>query len=309
MQAAGPQCPKCGANLKDDYGMVTCESCGSILIVDIDGNVHDETAQPEPQDASAAPTDFAPPSYELPSYEPAEGDTAEAVTESFSESAAEPVFTESVFSSPDWESPPAPSDVSEPLPEMPVEEAPSTAESGFADMGSLANLDPLPDPVAEPPISEMGSDFAPETLPEQGAEAPVSSEQAPEEFNMDALLGYQPEQQNPVDGFAPAGDPLGLNEYANSEFSQAKDGLLVFKVLISGIDSKEIRESIREAMEDSRFGWDVNSIIGQIDKGELAIENLSPVKATILINRIKRLPIRIRWEQYAITQLDEGENY
>ena len=93
-----------------------------------------------------------------------------------------------------------------------------------------------------------------------------------------------------------------MNEFANSEISSAKDGPLLFRVFISGIDTKEIRESIREVLEDSRFAWNPKEILSKVAKGELVVPNLSPVKASILITRIKYLPISIRWEQYAITQ-------
>jgi hypothetical protein len=102
-----------------------------------------------------------------------------------------------------------------------------------------------------------------------------------------------------------AGDPLGIQDYANSEISSAKDGPTLIRLLISGIDTKEIRESLREAITDSRFGWDVDAIMNSIAKGELRIENVSPVKASIAVNRIKRLPVRIRWEQYAVTQAEQ----
>lgn len=96
-----------------------------------------------------------------------------------------------------------------------------------------------------------------------------------------------------------------LTQYANSELSQGKDGAFVYNVSISDIDSKEIREFLREAISDTRFNWDAKLIISQIQKGELLLKNLSPVKASILINRIKRLPVKIRWEQYAITQAEQ----
>ncbi len=101
------------------------------------------------------------------------------------------------------------------------------------------------------------------------------------------------------------GDPLGIQGFANSEISSAKDGPTLIRMLISGIDTKEIRESLREAITDSRFGWDVDAIMSSIAKGELRIENVSPVKASIAVNRIKRMPVRIRWEQYAVTQAEQ----
>ena len=126
------------------------------------------------------------------------------------------------------------------------------------------------------------------------------------ELDMDALLGVvEPQYEQPVEPeFGTPGDPLGLNEYANSELSQAKDGLLTFKILISGIDSKEMRESLRSALDDQRFGWNPNDLIARISKGVLQIDNVASVKAVILINRIKRMQVKVRWEQYAITKME-----
>ena len=57
-------------------------------------------------------------------------------------------------------------------------------------------------------------------------------------------------------------------------------------------------------MTDARFGWDAAALMAQVSKGRLTIEGLSPIKATVLVNRLKRLPLRIRWEQHAVTQLE-----
>ena len=142
----------------------------------------------------------------------------------------------------------------------------------------------FPDPVFETPVAnEEPEALAPESQPEQD---------------------FQPFDLDPVPDLGPADDPLGLAKFANSEISSAKDGPLLFRLFVSGIDSKEMRESIREVLEDTRFGWDTDQIFAKLERGVLKIENLSPVKASILVTRIKRLPVRIRWEQYAISQTD-----
>lgn len=239
------QCPKCAAILAEDYGMVTCSSCGAILFVDIEGVAHMGS------DAESAPEAPEVTSVDVPSETPQ----------------SEPPPAN------DWlvpmEEPLSPSFEPEAPSLEPMSEPAPPAEGDFSMDAFLGYEDPTPP--------------AP----------PAPAEDEPE-------LGIEP----PVPDFGPADDPLGINEYANSEISQAKDGLLVFRVFLSGIDTKEIRESIREAISDSRFGWDVPEILGQIEKGRLSIENVSPVKASILINRMKKLPIRIRWEQYAITQAE-----
>jgi hypothetical protein len=156
-------------------------------------------------------------------------------------------------------------------------------------------IEPFAAPAAEP-ISESTKDFG--------------------EMDMNAFLGYEPDPaQVAAKAAAEAArasqndpnDPLGLSAYANSEMSGAKNGPLVVSVVISGIDAKDLRDEIRQALQDSRFGWDTAALMSGIKSGVLRIDRVSPVKATVLINRIKNLSVRIRWEQSAITEIDPTE--
>lgn len=168
---------------------------------------------------------------------------------------------------------------------------------------ALAALNPIESESLDPE--------PPELAPVEALQTETPGEPIDSDMNMNQFLGYEPApevsgqdmmvQPEPIGG---PGDPLGIADYANSEFSQAKDGPFLFRLIISGIDSKELRESLRESMEDSRFAWDTDELLKSISKGELHIRNVSPVKATILINRIKRLPVKIRWEQYPVTQAE-----
>jgi hypothetical protein len=202
---------------------------------------------------------------------------------------------------------------------------PEEEEVPHAEAGGAAAPPDFPDPIeslidanagdaALPDADGFGAgDFKPfDPFEQPSSSEPQPFDVAPVSSNNDE---FQPIDMAPIDvapieapevaeepSFGPADDPLNLNEFANSEISAAKDGPLVFRILISGIDTREIRESIREVLEDPRFAWDSNEIFSNISKGHLAIDGLSPVKASILITRIKRLPVEIRWEQYAIAQ-------
>jgi hypothetical protein len=83
---------------------------------------------------------------------------------------------------------------------------------------------------------------------------------------------------------------------------------LVVTVIISGIDTKDLRSEIRQAIQDSRFGWDAGAVMASIKGGTLVLPRISPVKASIVINRIKNLAVQIRWEQNAITELEISPN-
>ena len=227
-----PACPKCATELRDDYGMVTCPGCGSIVFVDLEGNAN--VASDSATEKSALPpsvpdsSDF--PAIDIPSFDPAP----------------------------------------------------------FSASGTEQNIAPI--------IKIEGG---------ESDDPPINPG-----MDMNAFLGYAPEQgMASPDGSAPASqgdpnDPLGISAYSNSEFSTAKNGPLVVTLIISGIDAKDLRDEIRQALQDSRFGWDTAALMSGIKGGTLRIEQVSPVKATIIINRIKNLSVRIRWEQNAITEIE-----
>lgn len=232
--------------LKDDYGMVTCPSCGNIVFVDMDGMVH--VTKEEPVASQEASQDFS----------------------SALESPAE------VF----------------PIAETPADISPFD----LAPM-DISPMEPLQPIESAAPIVEV--------------EVPTGPSN--EEVDMNAFLGYAAE---PGDVGANGGDvasqndpndPLGISAYANSEMSSAQNGPLVVTLIISGIDAKDLRDEIRQALQDSRFGWDAAALMAGIKGGVLKIDRVSPVKATIVINRIKNLSVRIRWEQSAITEIDPVE--
>ena len=200
-------------------------------------------------------------------------------------------------------------------PEIPMEPVEFPLEN-LSDSFPPVDIEPSAHDSGQQTIDEVQSshdsfEMAPtnEIAPDSHSE-PVAA--AAGDLNMDNFLGFEEEgathdesHQESAPGVGPGGnDSLDISSYANSEVSTAKDGPLVIKVLISGIDSKEIRQSIREAIEDSRFGWDAQKLMSRINKGQLTIAKLSPVKASILINRLKRLPIKVRWEQNAVTQME-----
>ncbi|MES2854514.1 MAG: hypothetical protein V4692_01570 [Bdellovibrionota bacterium] len=266
------QCPRCGTNLKDDYGMTQCPGCSVFAFVDMDGNAQINSPDAPEEAASESIIDATVESY---------ADTPTDFAANFSTDSMMPAMDPAGIET---------TAVNADLPSSYAEEI-----SGISGISGVPE-NQISDFQMENPADSFESMEAPE------AEQPL-------DFQMGIVDEAAPEP--PSDGFSealpdfgPADDPLGLNGFANSEISSGKDGPFLFRILILGIDSKEIRESIREALEDSRFGWDPDQILSKLDKGKLVIEDLAPVKATIIIHRIRRLPVKIRWEQYAISQIE-----
>lgn len=261
------QCPKCGTKIDDSGFMVLCPGCKTTLFLDSDGNLTDPSKDvPEEAHSSGVASDPSP-------------------SDAFPSAFADP-----------------PSHSPGPTSMSPLAGHEQDPMAGIQPMqGFDGSADPFSNPVD--PTQSPNFPSAPE---EAGSFFPTDSPSA-SSTGFDGVgvreeTGFPPMPSR--QDFGPPDDLLGINSYANSEISQAKDGMLVFRILISGIDSKEVRDSIREAMEDSRFGWNTGELMAQITKGRLRIDSVSPVKASILINRIKSLPVRIRWEQYAITQME-----
>ncbi len=251
-----PKCPKCSTELRDDYGMVTCPSCGAIVFIDMEGMAHVAGDEPPAESNALGETPAVTPSADFEPASPFENLTPENL---------------------------APMDIGVP---------------------DIAPLEPFGEPAAAP---DMGFAAVPQASePVAGTPQPAPDDQG--EVDMNAFLGYS-------DPSAPAeavsqndpNDPLGISAYANSEISSAKDGPLVVTLIISGIDAKDLRDEIRQALQDSRFGWDASTLMSSIKGGVLKIDRVSPVKATIIVNRIKHLSVRIRWEQNAITEIDPLE--
>lgn len=166
-----------------------------------------------------------------------------------------------------------------------------------------------PLPTFEPPFEAPTDAAAGAPINEQTpAQNNAPGESSVESISMEAFLGYEsPGGSDGDSSQTDPNDPLGISAYANSELSSAKDGSLVVTVIISGIDTKDLRTEIRQALQDSRFGWDASAVMSTIRGGTLRLERISPVKATIVINRIKNLAVQIRWEQSAITELEISE--
>ncbi len=174
------------------------------------------------------------------------------------------------------------------------------------------------------PAEEQSADQD-EFLPDYGGFEEVHDTQDPPELQgdfrgveMDPLNGVHtdvqqpPEVAEPLEPVAPP-EPFAvappaaeadsledLTEFANSEASQGKEGLLRFHLTIEGIDSSDLRRDVAEALQDKKFMWDDEELLRSIRQGRLVLQDISAVKVVILIRRLREKPLKITWEQHAI---------
>lgn len=270
-------CPNCHnpVEILDKHlgTLFTCPKCNAVFFVDWNGQpemaqhevepVVEESFMPPPEEPAQA-------SYETPIEPTLMGDIPQDIPE-YQAPQEEPYLT-------------------------PAEEIPPGSEfqspSQYPTSGEMVSTD------FQPPISEFATPpeqaYAETSMP---AEIPPAEMPTPEpeieNYNFNEALG-QPVPQ-PMQSFtSDSSDFSDVEAFANTNTSS---GPLSYVVVIDGIESSHLLKQLREAMTDSRFGWDVQAITGSMAGGRLILPGLSPAKASVLINRIKYLPFKISWRQ------------
>jgi hypothetical protein len=118
-----------------------------------------------------------------------------------------------------------------------------------------------------------------------GSEPNLSSEnEYLEAMNLEPSIEEKQESQEPA-----------VFVDANDEASP-----VAYTVIIDEIDTKEIREQLREALRDEKFQWDAQELLAKISRGQLRLEGVNPVKASVLVHRLANVAVRISWEQNVV---------
>lgn len=145
----------------------------------------------------------------------------------------------------------------------------------------------------EGPMEEEGS------MPEEGL---TGEELVGEEVQSREAVSNQREEASNQEGEIHS---EGSQEEAHSsEAKKAKktnqksnrNPFLHYDVVISNIQMKKTKDAIKDVLADEKFLWDSEQMIHSIKNRTLKIENVSAIKASLLISRIKHLDVEICWE-------------
>lgn len=82
----------------------------------------------------------------------------------------------------------------------------------------------------------------------------------------------------------------------------SETGLLSFDIEISGIDLGETKRDLIEALEDKRFGWNIEDLTQNMKDGKLTLSNVSAPKIIVLVKRITALGLVLNWRHHVSTQ-------
>lgn len=113
-------------------------------------------------------------------------------------------------------------------------------------------------------------------------------------FDFNKTLDQVPAQTPPPVSVSDSSDFSDVTDFANADTAV---GPMSYVVTIDGIESSHLLYQLKEAMTDSRFGWDLQELMTTVGGGRLILPGLTPAKASVLINRIKYLPFKISWRQ------------
>ena len=135
----------------------------------------------------------------------------------------------------------------------------------------------------------------------------ATQDEPPSEMNSLPEMNQLPDEpaQQPT---APATKPKGnaFKNFTDDVQSFGNDvsetGLLSFDIEISGIDLGETKRDLIEALEDKRFGWNIEDLTQNMKDGKLTLSNVSAPKIIVLVKRITALGLVLNWRHHVSTQ-------
>ena len=91
-------------------------------------------------------------------------------------------------------------------------------------------------------------------------------------------------------------------DFGNQDNVYQQEGPLSYIVTLSGIDSSDLQDRVKEVLTDKRLVLDMERLLPELKKGKLKITGLSPVKTYVLVSKIYDLPIAVEWEQHVLSE-------
>ena len=267
-------CPKCKTLVEQDFGVSACSGCGSVLVVDMDGNV--TVSQPEVEEESSAgaqdsTVEEAPPS-EINFDEPIQNYTEAPEVENplnsgFGQSEELPGNSFQSF-----EAPP---------------EVDGQVEQGFE----------------QPQVAEAVESLeAVEEVPVETVEAEVEAVDAEVEAEAEAAPAVNPDylsfdqEREPAADAANSGNAISdINDFANSADEEGNS--FQYVLVITEINNVDVKNKIMEILTDIRLGINVKEIENTVHRGRLELPPLNAARTSVIVAKLSEFPIHLSWGQ------------
>lgn len=95
-----------------------------------------------------------------------------------------------------------------------------------------------------------------------------------------------------------------INQFANSEVSSLRQGSLIYNLTIKNIDTDDLKQEILEVLKENKLNIDIKNL--KFALPTLELKDLNPVKVSVIVSRIKHLPVEVEWVQKSAI-IDGGE--
>ncbi len=290
-------CPKCNTEIDEDFGLVDCSGCGVAVLVGIDGEVQvagdtpdsppSFASQNEDSEVVAQESDFKLDSFVESSFSNQVSDSSDEATNfNFNLEApneAENNGSEFLFSDNDSQE---------------QESTNHQTSFGGTQVESQAVIDEFTS--FNELVSEVTNQEPLEPTNVQGQADSINIAAEVSEIFNEQPNTFAEHEITKSKIHKEQTEIINLSEFANSNSSSIKDGYLKYKLYIGGIDTDEIKKQVFGELADKNLLLDLGSLDKSIVDGSLCVEPLSAVKASIIINRLKGMPISILWDQYDI---------
>ena len=282
MMSVSNVCFNCNTKIEDDsYGLTQCPSCQTPIFIDFDGHVQ-KPPENEPIDEQEA-SDH--------SDEPMAVEEDQSVEEQKESSDDVISFAQNLQTEAHLEDQNKITDQHQAFEDLPHEnESPSFQEAfgGFSDESKPSSDFDTSQDKRFTDMSSKGTSDAHKGHHFEGLEPKNDGGYKSEKINKD----HQKIDDKPLQDVA---------DYGNSS-DNLDLGDFYYNIIISDIDSKNLRESVLDALDDSRFRWRKKEIADQIKNGCLTLEKINAAKMYVLISYLKFLPVKIRWDQISLTK-------
>ncbi|MCB0377352.1 MAG: hypothetical protein KDD33_02580 [Bdellovibrionales bacterium] len=302
-------CPSCSAPIDEDFGMVTCPQCKAVFMIDFGGNIQYGEDHSEPTGAD----DLTDPhgahltqDSEEDSIDEGEGLSAQSEDSFLTEESSFESQQDNPESS--WDEPEEQS-WDEPDNESWSSENEDQANDYGADLAGDGEGDFESYGVEPSGVEESFAEASAEDSGDYEEMAPSADDE------VETLTGETPGvseeefasfEKVPQDLAPAAAGPIDVSEFGNSEESLLEDGEIVYNLTISGIDSKDLRNSLKYVLMDEKLQLNYHEYINKIKNGEVTIPNLHPIKAKRIVEQLQFMDVSLRWKQRSII-IEESE--
>lgn len=277
------QCPSCHKEVdvkaKDVGALFTCPQCRSVYFINFDGTPeYGEVEQPSEEELKKLQNASVPEKKKKKKKKKDDDDELDQH---------------------EVEAQPAPFEMEVPPVDIPQTETPAFEIQPMENFGQIEAA-PTETFSLEPAVPQEDTfQVAPEEPPIEALPTETSSI---ENFSYEAANEMPPANENQFQSQeAPLGAPQDFNSIASEIESFGNQQTAVagisYDLEITGLDTKESQELLREAIDDARFGWHPDDMAREIRRGSCTFKNLTPVQAFVLARRIQFIDIEMKWKQ------------